>query len=73
MYLWFHLVLTIPPKHFFSDFKNLLHLKSCLVKCYDAYISSFIFSKKSDRYFSADIHNTLILLKALKKRLKDAV
>ena len=46
---------------------NLLRLKSCLVKCYDTYISSFIFSKKSDRYFSADIHNTI---KSIKEKVE---
>ena len=52
---------------FVNTNNNLLRLKSCLVKCYDTYISSFIFSKKSDRYFSADIHNTI---KSIKEKVE---
>ena len=42
---------------------NLLRLKCCFAKCYDTFISSFMFDKKSDRYFSADIHNTIKCIK----------
>ena len=48
---------------FVNSNNNLLRLKCCFAKCYDTFISSFIFDKKSDRYFSTDIHSTIKCIK----------